>query len=140
LIINDVLKAVPADTSLADLPMTPVHVVELLGLVDGGVISISQARQLVPEIIRTGQAPRQLVEAQGLAQISDEAALAPIVAEAIAAPANAKSVADYLGGKDAAVKALIGAVKKATQGKANAQLAEQLLRKQLEALRPNAQE
>jgi len=77
LIVNDVLKGVPDDTSLADLPMTPAHVVELLQLVDAGVITIGQARQLVPDIIRTGQPPRRLVEERGMAQITDDASLAP---------------------------------------------------------------
>jgi aspartyl-tRNA(Asn)/glutamyl-tRNA(Gln) amidotransferase subunit B len=138
LIVNDVLKEIPEDTSIAGLPMTPAHVVALLRLVDDGIITTSQARQLMPDLIRTGQDPRRLVEQRGMAQISDAAALAPIVAEIIAA--NPKIVADYLGGKEAALKGLLGPVMRATKGAATPQVAQELLRKQLDSLRTQTQD
>ncbi len=130
LLINDVLKEVPEDTSIADLPLTPAHLVALLALVDEKVIGISQARALVPDIVRTGQDPRQLVAERDLGQISDASALEQVVAEVIAG--NPKIVADYRGGKAAALKGLIGPVMRATRGKANAQIVEELLHKQLD--------
>ncbi len=134
LVINDVLKDVPETESIAELPLTPARLVALLRLADAGVITLSQARSLVPEIIRSGQEPRQLVEERGLAQISDPTALAPIVREVIAA--NPKIVDDYLGGKTSALKGLIGPVMRATRGKANAPVVEAVLREQLESLAP----
>jgi aspartyl-tRNA(Asn)/glutamyl-tRNA(Gln) amidotransferase subunit B len=130
LLINDVLKEVQEDTSIADLPLTPAHLAALLALVDTKVIGISQARALVPDIVRTGQDPRQLVAERDLGQISDASALEQVVAEVIAG--NPKIVADYRGGKAAALKGLIGPVMRATRGKANAQIVEELLHKQLD--------
>ena len=130
LIINDVLKEVKEETSIADLPLTPAHLVALLALVDEKVIGISQARALVPDIVRSGQDPRQLVAERDLGQISDESALEQVVAEVIAA--SPKIVADYRGGKAAALKGLIGPIMRATRGKANAQIVEELLHKQLD--------
>jgi aspartyl-tRNA(Asn)/glutamyl-tRNA(Gln) amidotransferase subunit B len=132
LLINDVLKAVPAGAALADLPLTPAHLAALLRLVDSRVVTISQARQIVPDLVRTGQDPRRLVEEQGLAQIQDESALEQAVADVLAA--NPKIVADYLGGKASALQGLLGPLMRATRGKANPQVAQQLLRKQLDAL------
>lgn len=132
LIINDVIKEVGPDASIADLPITPAHLVALVRLVDTGVINISQARELVPEIVRSGANPERLVDERGLAQIRDEDALAPIVAAVIAA--NPKIVADYLGGKASALQGLIGPLRRATKGMDDPQVAQEVLRKQLDAL------
>ena len=65
--------------------------------------------------------------------MSDTDALAAIVAEALAA--NPKSVADYLGGKPAAAKFLVGQVMRATRGKANPRTANELIVAALESRR-----
>ncbi|HUS16713.1 MAG TPA: Asp-tRNA(Asn)/Glu-tRNA(Gln) amidotransferase subunit GatB [Chloroflexia bacterium] len=132
LVIHDVLKQVPDSVALATLPLTPERLVALQALVDAGTITITQARALVPEIVRTGQAPDQLVAERGLAQIRGGPELDRIVAEVIAA--NPKMVGDYLGGKAAALQGLIGPLMRATRNKANAPEAQDVLRRQLDAL------
>lgn len=105
------------------------HLAELIGLVDSGTIGISAARQVLPEVLRTGQSPSTLVEQLGLAQVSDTAALEEAVRAAIAA--NPAAVADYRAGKASAINFLKGQVMKATRGKANPSIVETILRQQL---------
>jgi aspartyl-tRNA(Asn)/glutamyl-tRNA(Gln) amidotransferase subunit B len=109
--------------------LDPKHLAELIGLVDGGVIGISAARQVLPEVYRTGKGPRGLVQEMGLAQVSDSSALEQAARAAI--EANPAAVADYKSGKETAINFLKGQVMKATRGKANPQVAEDVLRKLL---------
>ncbi len=81
----------------------------------------------------TGTTAAQAIQVLGVQQISDEDALAPVVDEVLAA--NAKMAQDYLGGKQAAIGALVGQVMRATRGKADPKLAGDLLRRKLEAMR-----
>jgi aspartyl-tRNA(Asn)/glutamyl-tRNA(Gln) amidotransferase subunit B len=106
------------------------HLAELLRLVDDGVISISAARQVLPTVFESGRSPRTLVEELGLAQVSDTTALDAIVGEVIAA--NPAPVADYRSGKLTAINYLKGQVMKASRGKANPAVAEDLLKRHLE--------
>jgi len=69
------------------------------------------------------------VEEQGLTQITGADEISGAARQVIAA--NPKPVADFRGGKEAAIKALVGLVMRETRGRANPQLAEQLLRDEL---------
>src|SRR5216683_1639809 len=109
--------------------LQPQHLAELIRLVDDGVIGISAARQVLPEIQRTGTSPRALVEQLGLAQVSDTSALESAAQAAI--DANPAAVGDYKSGKDSAINFLKGQVMKATRGKANPTIVEESLRKLL---------
>src|SRR5216684_1068411 len=109
--------------------LQPEHLAELIRLVDDGVIGISAARQVLPEVQRTGKSPRGLIEELGLAQVSDTSALEDAAREAI--ELNPAAVADYKSGKETAINFLKGQVMKATRGKANPAVAEELLRKLL---------
>jgi aspartyl-tRNA(Asn)/glutamyl-tRNA(Gln) amidotransferase subunit B len=106
------------------------HLAELIRLVDEGVIGISTARQdVLPRMLESGKSPRALVDEHGLAQVSDTSALESAVRAAI--EANPGAVADYRGGKLTAINFLKGQVMKATRGKANPEVAEQLLKQLL---------
>ncbi len=105
------------------------HLAELIGLLDSGKIGTSAARQVLPEIFRTGKSPSALVEELGLAQVSDTSELASAVRSAL--DANPTAVADYRAGKATAINFLKGQVMKATRGKANPQVVEDLLRHHL---------
>jgi aspartyl-tRNA(Asn)/glutamyl-tRNA(Gln) amidotransferase subunit B len=101
----------------------------LLKLVDGGAVNGSTAKALLDELYLSGGDPEALVRERGLGQVSDASELARIVDEVIAA--NAKVVADYQGGKQQALGALVGQVMKATGGRADAKLVNVLLRERL---------
>ncbi len=115
------------------LKITPSALVELIALVDTGAITQTTAKEVLGEMFETGQRPRSMVEARGLAQISDEGALQATVVRVI--EANPKEVASYLGGKETLLGWFVGQVMRETQGRANAQMVSDLLRTQLEARR-----
>lgn len=102
----------------------------ILDLVDRGTVSLKVCREEVfPEWIATGQSPARIVEAKGLGQISDTGALEAACDEAIAK--NPKSVEDYKAGKENALMFLVGQVMRASKGKANPNLVNELLKKKL---------
>ncbi|MDI3328458.1 MAG: Asp-tRNA(Asn)/Glu-tRNA(Gln) amidotransferase subunit GatB [Alicyclobacillaceae bacterium] len=109
--------------------VTPRGLAKLIGLIREGTISTKIAKTVFAEMFETGKDPESIIEEKGLVQISDEGALAAIVDKVI--EANPKSVADYKGGKEKALGALVGQVMKETKGKANPQLVNKLLKERL---------
>ncbi len=109
----------------------PDYVHELLDSYDRGWITRSSATQVTTMITIEGddRSPRRIIEEERLAQISDEERLEAIIERVI--EENPKPVADYLGGKEGALRYLVGQVMKATRGKANPGLANRLLKERL---------
>ncbi|MGQ9467238.1 MAG: Asp-tRNA(Asn)/Glu-tRNA(Gln) amidotransferase subunit GatB [Anaerolineae bacterium] len=122
-----------AGRGLAELPVSPQALVDLIGLVEEGLINLNTGREVLDEMVATGRAARAIVEERGLAQISDEAALRAVVERVL--DENPAQVAQYLGGKEQVAGWLMGQVMKATQGKANPQRVRPLLLEALEARR-----
>ena len=122
-----------ANARIADVKIRPQHLVEMVELISSGVLSTSMAKTVFEEMFNTGRTPRRIAEETGMAQISDADAIGTAVEEAIAS--NPQPVDDYLNGKEAAMRFLVGQVMKITRGKANPQLAGEALRQQLESLR-----
>ena len=118
---------------IGDVKVTPDHLVELIGLVHAGVISVTMAKTVLEEAFSSGVTPSKIVNDQGYTQINDSSAVEAAVAEAISA--NPKAVADYLGGKDTATRFLVGQVMKITRGQAKPELVNQLVEERLEALK-----
>lgn len=102
---------------------------EMIGLIEKGTISTKIAKTVFKTMLETGKAPQQIVEEQGLVQISDEGAILEIVDKVIAA--NPQSVADYKSGKQKAIGYLVGQVMKETKGKANPGLVNKLMAERL---------
>ena len=102
---------------------------ELLIAVDAGEISGTMAKQVFIEMARSGDGPSLIIERLGLRQLSDEDSIIPIVDSVIA---EHQAIADeYRAGKQNALKFLMGQLMKATRGKANPRLADELLRRRL---------
>jgi aspartyl-tRNA(Asn)/glutamyl-tRNA(Gln) amidotransferase subunit B len=121
------LKAV--DAGIETVKIAPEALAELLTLVEKGAINISIAKDVFAGMFETGRSATQIVREKGLAQISDAEELAPIVEQIIAE--NPGPVAEYLGGKEATLRFLVGQVMRATRGKANPQLVTKLLQEKL---------
>jgi aspartyl-tRNA(Asn)/glutamyl-tRNA(Gln) amidotransferase subunit B len=117
--------------TLAELKFDPMHLLELIALVDEKTISTSIAQTVFAEMFASGDAPRAIVQAKGLILVSDTGALEKFCDEAIAA--NPKSVADYKSGKVAALNALKGQVMKLSKGKANPNLVGEILERKLKS-------
>lgn len=108
---------------------TPKHLVDLLTLIDKGVISGKMAKDVFKESFETGKLPRVIVEEKSLVQITDEAALAKIVDQVV--EENPKAVEDFKKGQERAVGFLVGQVMRLTQGKANPEVVNKLLKQKL---------
>jgi aspartyl-tRNA(Asn)/glutamyl-tRNA(Gln) amidotransferase subunit B len=80
-------------------------------------------------MLESGKGPQQIVEEQGLVQISDEGAIAEVVNRIVTA--NPQSVEDFKAGKEKAIGFLVGQVMKETKGKANPALVNKLLLERL---------
>ena len=103
--------------------------VSLLGLLDSGTITGATAKALLEELYSGGGDPAALVEERGLRLVNDAGELATHVDAVI--EANPKVVADFRGGKEQALQALVGQVMKATRGRADARLVTAMLRERL---------
>ena len=132
-LIGDVaalLNQAGGDAELADTPLTPGHVAELVGLVEDEVITAATAKQVLAAAFESGDAPTAIVEERGLAQLRDDEGLARIATDVI--DANEQAVADYRGGKESAIKFLVGQVMRATRGRADPNEAQSALRSVLD--------
>jgi aspartyl-tRNA(Asn)/glutamyl-tRNA(Gln) amidotransferase subunit B len=115
--------------AITDVKVSPEDLVALIKMVKMGTINQPAAKKTFGVMWETGRPPREIVEELGLKQISDADELADVVAQVITD--NPDAVAQFKAGKETTIRFLIGQVMKCTRGKANPQLAEQLLREQL---------
>jgi len=131
-IMGDLLGYLNANNKeLSDVPLTGQGLGEMLGLLEKGTINGKIAKTVFKTMIETGKLPQQIVEEQGLVQISDEGALLAIVDAVI--ERNPQSVEDYRAGKEKAIGFLVGQLMKETKGKANPALVNKLLIDRLKA-------
>lgn len=129
-VTNDLLREISQSAvPFRDLKIRPAQVRELVGLVEEGAISSSQAREVFIEVFKTGNGPGSIVGRRGLRQNTDTGALEAWCAEAIAA--GARSVESYRSGNEKALNALKGPVMKASRGKADPRMVDEILRRLL---------
>ena len=128
-----VLKEQKLDEQLyiSNWPIPAQHLAELVQLIDQGKISGRMAKNVFEAMLDSGKAPRQIVSEQGLEQVSDIASIESAIDQVLAA--NTKQVAQFKSGNDKVFGFLVGQVMKATQGKANPQKVNELLRDKLNA-------
>lgn len=125
-IMGDLLGYLNSNSlELSDVKLTGQGLGELIGLLEKGTISSKIAKTVFKEMLQSGKLPQQIVEEQGLVQISDEGAILAIVQEVVAN--NPASVEDYKAGKEKAIGFLVGQVMKQSKGKANPGLVNKLL-------------
>jgi aspartyl-tRNA(Asn)/glutamyl-tRNA(Gln) amidotransferase subunit B len=103
--------------SFAESPVTSTNLAELIVMTNSGDLSGKLAKDILPKMYSTGDAPSVIAEREGLKQISDTGALEKIVDEIIAA--NPKQVEQYKGGKTTVIGFLVGQVMKQSRGQAN---------------------
>ena len=111
---------------IRDWPITPAQLAGLAKLVQAGTINRNTAKSLLPRLRGTAADPAQLVASEGLAQVSDRGALEQAVRDVIAK--SPSQVAEFKAGKEKVLGFLVGQVMKATGGKANPQLLQELFR------------
>lgn len=105
------------------------QLIALSQMVADNKLSSTAAKEVLAELLKTGNDPATIAEAKNLLQVSDESAIAAIVEQVLAA--NEQAANDVKNGEMKAIGFLVGQVMKASQGKANPALAQQLIKKQL---------
>jgi aspartyl-tRNA(Asn)/glutamyl-tRNA(Gln) amidotransferase subunit B len=120
--------------SVGDLPVAPDALAGLIRLIDAGTISGPVTRDVFEKMYTTGRPAAEIVEREGLARIDDQAAIVAAVQAVL--DANPAPVAQYRSGKPQTFGFLVGQVMKATKGKANPAMVNDLLKRLLEADRP----
>ena len=112
-----------------DCPIAPAALAEMILLIQDGTLSCKMAKEVCEAMYRTGRDPGAIIAEKGLVQITDEAALAGTIAEIIAN--NPAQVAQYRAGREKIFGFFVGQAMKATGGKANPQVINDLLKKML---------
>ncbi|GAI58028.1 unnamed protein product, partial [marine sediment metagenome] len=97
-------------------PISPENLVEMLKLIDKGVISGKMAKEVFEKMFKTGKDASQIVKESGITQITDEDELFEVVDKVI--KENPKSIDDFNQGKEKALNFLVGQVMRYTKGRA----------------------
>ena len=116
--------------SIAELPLKPEQLAEMVQLIEGGVISGKIAKEILPELLERGGSTKAIVAERGLGMISDPAAITAIVEELLAA--HPEEVEAFRGGKTKLQGFFVGQLMKQTGGKADPKLANQILIQKLQ--------
>ncbi len=114
---------------IGESPVPAAQLGELVKLLDDGTLSGKLAKEVFAKMFESGRTPAEIIEAEGLKQISDEGALRKIVDGVLAS--NAKQVETYRGGKTSVFGFFVGQVMKATRGQADPKVVNDLLQKAL---------
>jgi aspartyl-tRNA(Asn)/glutamyl-tRNA(Gln) amidotransferase subunit B len=131
-IMVELLRALNRDgLEVEQSRVTPENLAALLSLVDDGIISGTMAKTVFDAMYETGKTAAEVVQEKGLRQISDEHALVAAIEEVLAN--NPTEVEEFRNGRDKLLGFFMGQVMKATQGKANPQAVNKLLREKLAA-------
>ncbi|MDI9571390.1 MAG: Asp-tRNA(Asn)/Glu-tRNA(Gln) amidotransferase subunit GatB [Pseudomonadota bacterium] len=129
-VMGDLLRLLNEDRrDIRDCPIPAAFLAEMIHLLEEGAISGKMAKEICEEMYRTGKAPRTIIADRGLVQITDESVLLPVIEKVIADHPN--QLAQYRGGREKLFGFFVGQVMKATQGKANPRLINELLVKLL---------
>lgn len=118
-----------AGLSIESSPVASEQIGKLVMLIRSGTISGKIGKTVFEEMFTRQVDPGDFVKEKNLAQITDERTLSKIIDEVIAA--NTKAVTEFRNGKEPALGALVGQVMKKTNGKANPQLVNKILKKKL---------
>jgi len=129
-IMGELMKLLNRDNeNIEKCPVTPKKLVDLLNLMEKGVISGNIAKTVLSTIYTTGQDVEIIIENEGLVQVSDESELEKIVDDIISKSPG--EVERFKGGEAKLMSFFVGQVMKETKGKANPKVVNELLRKKL---------
>ena len=117
------------EKGLGAAKITPAQLAAIIGLVDGATISGSAAKQVFDEVFESGKDPKTVVEEKGLAQVSDEGAIEEEVQKVL--DANPEQVQQFKDGNEKVLGFFVGQVMKASGGKANPKVVNDILRRLL---------
>jgi aspartyl-tRNA(Asn)/glutamyl-tRNA(Gln) amidotransferase subunit B len=129
-IMSELLRELKRDDrEIEECPVPALHLAEMIRMIDEGVISGKIAKSVFEEMYRTGHRAQDIIQEKGWVQVKDSGEIEKILDQVLAA--HPKEVEAYRQGKEKLFGFFVGQVMKATQGKANPQLVNELLKKRL---------
>ena len=132
-IMGDLLRELnKGNQVISECPVSPSALVNLLKLIDEGVISSNTAKTVFEEMYQTGKEPITIVEEKNLKQITDDNAIEKMVEGVL--QANLSQVDEYKAGKEKVLGFLVGQVMKVSKGKANPETVNKLLKEKISGM------
>ncbi len=129
-VMTDVLRVVnERHIAVNDFPVRPEHLSAMINFIIEGTISGKIAKDVFEEMLKTGEEPKAIIERKGLMQVSDTSVIEKAVDDVLAR--NAEQVEKYRGGKTQVFGFFVGETMKATKGKANPKLVNEILKRKL---------
>jgi len=129
-IMGDLMKLLnEEDRAIDDCPIKPAQLAGMLQLIEKGTISGKMAKSVFDEMYKTGKDADAIVREKGLVQISDSSEIEKVVDEIIARSPN--EAERFRAGDEKLLGFFVGQAMKATKGKANPQMLNDLLKKKL---------
>ncbi|MGD1898722.1 MAG: Asp-tRNA(Asn)/Glu-tRNA(Gln) amidotransferase subunit GatB [Phormidesmis sp.] len=129
-IMSDIAGYLNAEKlSIADIKLSPEALAEMVKLIEDGTISNKIGKDMLPTLLKSGGSPKEIVEREGLSQISDPAEIEAMIDDVIAA--HPDELAKFRAGKTKLKGFFVGQVMKRTGGRADPKLTNQLLGKKL---------
>ncbi|SFV57719.1 Glutaminyl-tRNA synthetase [hydrothermal vent metagenome] len=128
IVTNDVARELK-QKEISELKFSAKDIAELIKMVDDELISTKIAKQVFEEMSKNGGDPKEIVESRGLVQISDPAVILPIIDEVIAK--NPNNVEKFRAGNRKLLGFFVGQVLKATKGKGNPKVVNELMGERL---------
>jgi glutaminyl-tRNA synthetase len=129
IVANEVARELKTK-EIKELKFKPSQIADLVKMVDDETISNKIAKEVFEQMAKNGDDPKEIVQSRGLMQISDPDMILPIIDEVIAK--NPENVAKYKEGNKKLHGFFVGQVLKATQGKANPKVVNELVTKRLD--------
>jgi aspartyl-tRNA(Asn)/glutamyl-tRNA(Gln) amidotransferase subunit B len=127
-VMGEVLRTMKEQgVGIENFPIAPAALGVLIRIVEGGTISSTVAKDVFAKMYASGRAAAEIVETEGLAQVSDSSALEPHVRRVV--QAHPEVIAEIRAGKDRKFQFLVGQVMKASRGKADPKVVTELLKR-----------
>lgn len=130
-IMGDFMRLLKQE-ELTSIKISPAGMADLLSEVEKGTLSTSMAKEVLEEMSKTGKGVNQIIEERGMKQISDGKMLEEMADKVIRE--NPKAIKDWKKGKFQVAKFLVGQLMRKTKGKANPQIANQIIEKKLKSI------
>jgi len=128
-IMTEVLRELREDDDVSEFPVTAEKLAGLLNLIEDGTISGKIAKDIFAEMVSGGGTAKEIVEKKGIRQISDKDELESLVSGIL--EKHPDEISRYKGGDEKLIGFFVGQVMKATQGKANPKLVNDILKAEL---------
>ncbi|MBI4548362.1 MAG: Asp-tRNA(Asn)/Glu-tRNA(Gln) amidotransferase subunit GatB [Ignavibacteriae bacterium] len=127
-VMTDVLRVVSEQKiDIKHFPISPTRLATMISLINDGTISGKIAKEVFEEMLKSSDDPRVIIEKKGLMQLSDQRVIEKVVTEVL--DRNTAQVEKYLAGNEKVFGYFVGEVMKATKGKANPRIVNDILKK-----------